>query len=186
MKYHIFLVFAITGLSLHAQKGVYVDAGFVDAFNNRTIYIDNEAVTGYQSYGYRAGLFYNYPINKLDLRLGAGIKQLFFSGRYQSSDFSGNASKLTANLAGIYNINTLWKVGMALEMENNRDFNDFRAQTSDLFRYNARILVNYKISENIFLSLDYSKALSPYSDYYLFTNPTDQVAIGVNYKLPWL
>ncbi len=176
----------LTNFALQAQEGLYVEAGFVDAFNSRTIYIDKEPVANYQAYGYRLGAFYSYPVKNVDVRLGAGLKQLFFSGRYQSDDFSGMAAKLTINLQGLYNFHSNWKAGLAIEMENNRDFNHFRSQTSDLFRYNVKAIINYAVSQNVFLSLDYSRAIHPYSDFYLLTNPTDQITIGVNYKLPWL
>ncbi len=173
-------------MGLKAQKGLFAEAGFVDAFNSRTVQVDSEPIKNYQSYGYRAGLFLNYPVKKFDVRLGAGVKQLFFSGRYQTNNFTGNVSKFTANLSSLYRFGSSWKAGVAIDLENNRDFNEFRSKTSDLFRYNARVLVNYKISEQLFLNLDYCKALSPYEDYYLLTNPTDQITIGINYKLPWL
>lgn len=165
---------------------MYIDAAFVDAFNNRTIQVDSRPIEEYQAYGYKVGAFYNYPLKKVDLRLGAGYKQLFFSGRYQSTNLSGTGSKAVIHLHGLYAITDTWKGGIGIEMENNRDFDDFRTQTSDLFRYSLKAVVNYKLSDAFSITLDYHKLLNPYSDYYLLTNPSDQLNIGVNYKLPWL
>ena len=186
MKHGLVIFLFLSAFSINAQKGLFIEAGFVDAFNSRTIIVDGEPIANYQSYGYRAGAFYNYPIEKFDIRLGAGVKQLYFSGRHELLNFKGNTTKFTASLTGLYSWNEVLKTGIGLGMENNRDFSSYRAQTSDLFRYNAHILINYKVANSINLTLDYSRTILPYSDFYLLSNPIDQLTLGINYKLPWL
>lgn len=186
MKLKVLILICFSWLGATGQQGLFLGAGFVDAFNSRDIRIYKKEVSNLQTYGYRADVFYNYPISSFDIRLGAGFKQLFFSGVYDYKDFSGNTSKGTIFLMGLYSWNANWKSGLGISMENNRDLSDFRSQTIDLWRYNAQVEINYLLQPGLFLTLNYSKTLSPYVDFYLLSNPADQLSLGVIYKLPWL
>lgn len=172
-------------LAMAGQKGVYLDLAYVQALNNRQLTIDTRPVSDYLSLGYRANIFYNYPISKVDLRIGGGFKQLYFSGTADNTDFTGVASKGSLFVGGLYRWNKKWKTGLLFRIENNRDLDDFRSQTSDLYRYNAEFEINYAIRKDLFLVFNYSKALGPYSIIYMLSNPSDQFNLGLAYNLPW-
>lgn len=186
LKLKVFILICFSWLNASGQQGLFLGAGFTDAFNSRDIMIYKKEIGNLQTYGYRADVFYNYPLSSFDIRLGAGFKQLFFSGTYDLQNFSGNTTKAGIFLKGFYTWGDNWKGGLGISMENNRDLKNFRSQTTDLWRYNAELEINYLLQPGLFLTLNYSKALSPYVDFYLLSNPADQLSLGVIYKLPWL
>ncbi len=186
VRIHQLLIFLIVSLSLKGQQGWYLGAGFIDAFNPSEIKVGTRPVHDLQTYGYRAEVIYSYPLKSFDIRFGAGYKQLFFSGNHNLTEFHGNTSKLRLLVGGLYNWSEQLKTGIGFSLENNRDFSGFRTQTTDLYRYNIYGEVNYLIYTDLFLTLNYSKALYPIVDFYTLSNPTDQLCIGIIYKLPWL
>lgn len=173
-----------------AQKGLYIGARFIEGFQSESLEINHSPVGAYRSFGYDIHAYYNFEIDNFDLRFGLGFKQLFFSGNYTGNYnvqyFEGTTYKGNINLGGYYNWNEHWKTGLGFTMENNRDTDDFRAQTSDMFRYNLDVEVAYAFSKSFFATLRYSIGLHPNADIYLLNNPSHQVSLGFDYKLPWL
>ena len=70
-------------------------------------------------------------------------------------------------------------------MANNRDFEDFRAQTSDNFKQTVSIELAYHLQGNWWITGGYEHLLGPNLGQYLITDPRYQFGIGVIYSKAW-
>lgn len=137
------------------------------------------------SYGYQFLIFYSHRFKKqkLEPKIGVGWKYLQFEGEFNEQAIFGNTYKLNIALGLEYRIYKNWLVALDFIIENNLDFELFRASNSDLLRYNVQPRVSYKLSKKWMASLGFSKVLYPRVDHFLIANPSNQIQLGLSYKL---
>ena len=187
MKIYGLFVFVFFTATIQAQSGIELYGGFLGAQNFKETHIWKEEVDENFTSGFELSAAYTHAIRKnspLILVGQMGLKQLYFSGHSRSSEYLGNTSKLWISAGGRYMIDSIFSLGIHVHAENNRDFEDFRTQTSDNLRYSGSIQGIYWIYRRLGITIAYNGAIYPIADHYLIFNPAHQFKLGLNYKLP--
>ncbi len=168
-----------------AQSHFSVDAQYVQGFQSHTLELFYVPVDQYFASGLNGHLYYEYHFAKpaINLRLGLGGQMMYFNGESGGEEFSGNSAKFEILLQGLYRFNEKWKAGLGVNLENNRDGDQFRAKSTDNFRYNALLDVHYTVSQRFSLLLRYSYVIYPNVDAYLLYNPAQRLSFGINYQI---
>lgn len=145
----------------------------------------NNEVELHTSYGYQFFAFYSHRCKKQNLepKFALGWKYLQFEGEFDEQAIFGNTYKLSILTGLDYRFYKKWIVGADFIIENNLDFELFRAANSDLLRYNAQVIISYKLSKKWMASLGFSKVLYPRVNHFLIANPSNQLSLGLAYKL---
>ena len=167
------------------QSRLLIGGGYFRGAQSRTLQVWKDEVTEYKANGYTATAEYRREFTpiKTSAYLELGAKWVFSEGRTEVDAFKNETTKLIIGLGGYYQLISKWSAGLGLQIENNRDFEVFRSQTSDLFRSNLIIRTEFEILPNTLITAAYLRVLSPNVDYYLLTNPSDQFSIGFKYRL---
>lgn len=184
-NYLILSVLMISTLVAKSQSQVSVDAFYLQGFQGRTLHLWGEAIENYKSPGFAAHLNYSYSFQKpkLDVQLGAGFQQFYFSGASGNETFEGQTSRVDILLKTMCRITPKWKTGVGFNIENNLQFDDFRAKATDLWRYSFLVDLSYNLTERFALTMRYYTVLSPNVDAFLVSNPAHKIGLGVNYKI---
>jgi hypothetical protein len=112
-----------------------------------------------------------------------GYKSLFSNGSTSSSTFQTNTKKLVINVGSIYHFKKSISTGLFLGLENNLDFDDFRGQTSDLFRYSLQGEINYDLNNRWSTTLQFYTSITPNSHHYFLSNPQHQLLVGLKFRV---
>lgn len=181
----LFTLLIFTIKPVEAQSHFSADVQYVQGFQSHTLELFYVPVDKYIAYGANGHLYYEYHFAKpaINLRLGLGGQMLYFNGESDGEKFSGNSAKFEILLQGLYRFNEKWKAGLGVNLENNRDNEDFRAKSTDNFRYNALFDVHYNLSQRFSLLLRYSHVIYPNVDAYLLNNAAQRLSFGVNYQI---
>lgn len=168
-----------------SQKYVGFQLHTVYAFELEPLSIFNSQVKIDNSMGYQCLAFFSYRFKKqgLEPRFSAGLKYLQFEGEFDDQEIHGESYKLNLILGLDYRFYKNWILGLDFLTENNLDFELFRAANSDLLRYNLQGRISYKLSKKWMASLAYSKILYPRVNHFLIANPSNQIYMGLTYKL---
>ncbi len=184
---NIFLVFFFFGgiTAAFSQSRLELSLGGVAAFHDRTPEIHHQTAQPDFTGGFQVGALYGFRFRKSPWEAigGAGFKQLRFSGKLGNSDYFGQTNKLVLNFGGRYWHRPFLGFSAGLQWENNRELEDFRTQTSDIFRTNATVQILYKTYGPLGFQLGYVRALSPLEDAYLIFNPANQLQLGAFFQL---
>ncbi len=182
----ILIIALLCGLSpLSAQYTLAVNGAFTFGSNTRSLELGNSVVNQQGHYGYQFNLINGYHLKESNFEITSrvGFKHLVSNGDFQQTPFSTETYRLLLGLGGLYHFESKVVVGALFILENNLDFDDFIAQTSDLFRYSFQGEVYYPIWNKLDGFFHYSIALTPLSDHYLVTNPQHQMALGLKYNV---
>lgn len=188
LMHRFLLLFAFllgTATPVVAQSHFSVDAQYIQGFQSHTLELWYVPVTKYVASGYNGHIYYEYHFDKpaINLRLGLGGQMMYFHGESDGEKFTGNSGKLELLLQGLYRFNEKWKAGLGVNLENNRDSDQFRAKSTDNFRYNALLDVHYNLTPQLSLLLRYSYVIYPNVDVYLLNNPANRIGFGINYQI---
>lgn len=175
-------------LSLNPLKGQHY-FGFqlnsVYGFEQENLRLFSDEVELKSSFGYQLWAFYSHRFKKqgLEPKFAMGWKYLQFEREFNDQSVFGHTYKLNLVVGLDYRVYENWILGLDLITENNLDFELFRAANSDLFRYNLQTRISYKLSKKWTANLGFSKALYPRVDHFFVANPSNQINLGLTYKL---
>lgn len=122
-------------------------------------------------------LSYHKEQSKFSIPLKLGAKYLAVKG----DGFNAHTTRFHGAVGVNFEIFKKFNGEVLVGLENNRDFSEFRSQTTDLFRYQLEFAASYQLSPKFGFAVQYIAAIYPLSDVYLFFNPRRQLAIGFNY-----
>ena len=179
-----FVLFLFCLNPVRAQNYLGFQLNSVYGFESDHLKIFNNDLELHASYGYQFFAFYSYRFKKqkLEPKFALGWKYLQFEGEFDEQAIFGNTYKLSI-LSGLdYRVHKKWIVGLDFIIENNLDFELFRAANSDLLRYNIQPRISYKLSKKCMASLGFSKVLYPRVNHFLIANPSNQFNLGLAYK----
>ena len=187
IKYIILLISALAGsfASIQAQYSLLVDAGYIMGFNTKKIVVHHDEVHHNFAHGYQLNISNRYRLKESNLELTnkMGMKSIYSTGHTHDTDFDTETYKFVLTLGALYHINPTIAVGLSFGMENNLDFEYFRTQTSDLFRYSIQPEFEYAFSKRWSATFQYFATLTPLASHYLITNPQHQVQVGLRFKV---
>lgn len=168
----------------HGQSNISVRAGSVYAVNSVQAEINEEEVR-VTSRGFEGGVDGSYVFRNSPFSTGAGVavKQLYSDGSVGTMQFSGTTFRVLATLHGSYSLSDHWIIGAVFLVENNRDYKDMRILYSDKLRYNLGLHVGYELAKRLHARLRYTHSLYPNENVYLIHNPSDQLWLGLSYRL---
>ena len=177
------LLTLLLGWNGYAQSKFSADLYYLQGFQSHTLQIWKTPIENYKAPGWSGHLFYSYSFTKpkIDIRLGTGAQQFFFSGDAGQESFKGESWRLDIILQGLYNFGDSWSAGIGLNLENNHNFEDFRIKATDNFRYNFLVDIHYRINKRLGFLLRYYNIIYPDVDVYLLSNPAHKLGFGINY-----
>ena len=170
---------------VNAQYHLAVEAQYVLGFNSKEINLHHQSASENLGHGYQFMITnsYHLPQSKFEPTFKIGTKYLYTSGQMDDLSYTTETYKFAMGLGTRYHIDSTFTVGAIFGLENNLDFDYFRTQTSDLFRYTAQGEIQYKIRPKWNAMLIYEYAFYPTSGHYLFTNPQHQIKVGFTYQI---
>jgi len=179
-----FMLFLFNG-KLNAQSGLEISAEGLAGFQSSELTIYQSEVTDYNAYGFRAGVAYTYTFLEGDLEtlLWLGYKRLDFTGQHQEKGISGYTQKALLRLGARYHFSDTWATGIFLTGSNNRDTDDFRASTSDNFRFGVEGEVLYRFLPWLGTTLSVHHVMYPTTDIYLVSNAPFHLQLGLNFNI---
>jgi len=172
-------------LSSQAQYRLSTELDYVLGFNSREIYLHHAHVDANLSHGYQLSIINSYQINESSFEplVKIGMKYLSSSGEMDGLSYSTDTYKFTMGIGSRYYVSSKISIGALFGIENNLDFEHFRTQTSDLFRYSTQAEFQYQLDNHWAAAFTYDYAFYPTRDHYLFTNPQHQMKVGVIYRI---
>lgn len=173
------------GSPIYSQHKVEVATAGIGAIQQGNLSLWNKTVSPNPTFGFDIMAGYRYAFKNLPWSVGltAGYKNLQLSGSVEGLTYQGQSSKVVTGLNFFYHPTERLRVSTGLGFENNRDFDEFRSQTTDNFRYSFSGEVLYRFWKNLGVFARYNQAISPLEDQYLLYNPAQQLALGLNYLL---
>lgn len=167
------------------QSHFSTDVQYVQGFQGSQLELWNVPIYRYFASGFNGHLYYEYHFDKpaINVRLGLGGQMMYFNGESGGENFTGNSGKFELLLQGLYRFNEKWKAGLGLNLENNRDSDQFRAKSTDNFRYNALFDIHYNLTARLSVLMRYSYIIYPNVDAYLLYNPAHRIGFGINYQI---
>lgn len=188
MNFKFSLAIAFFILSCSSMKGqnyIGLQMNSIYGYESDHLQLFDDDIELHASYGYQFAAFYSHRFKKqkLEPKIAIGWKFLQFEGEFNEQGIFGSTYKLSIALGLEYRIYKNWIVGLDFITENNLDFELFRAANSDLLRYNLQPRVSYKLSKKWMASLGFSKVIYPRVDHFLIANPSNQISLGLSYKL---
>ena len=189
MKNNIHILLALITLlfssNLSAQYSLGLEANYVGGINNEDIYVHHTEVHQDWYNGYQLTLLNGYKFKEIPVSIitKVGYKSVFSMGYTPTSTFRTTTRKLVINVGSIYHLKKDFSFGLYLGLENNLDFEEFRAQTSDLFRYSLQGEVNYDLTDRWTTTLQLYTTITPTTHHYFLTNPQHQVLIGIKFRI---
>ena len=126
---------------------------------------------------------YHFPETKFDAHLNAGFRYLTFAGRSENTQYNGALNKVFASGGVGYSLLDNINLNAYIEAENNVEFNQFFIGSGDLFRVNLAAEVAYSFHERFYATVLVSRAMTPITNAYIFTNPQYQFRVGLNFRL---
>lgn len=161
-----------------AQVNFGLDSKYIYGFPQRDFIFVNEHFDTKSAHGYGLnGLVYikqkqwNYSI---PLKVGGKFLET------RGDNFNAQTTRLHVSFGLQYEILEELKAECLFGLENNRDFEEFRSQTTDLFRYQLELGANYTFCPKLDLVIQYVYAVYPGAGVYLVFNPRHQIGIGAN------
>jgi hypothetical protein len=169
----------------HAQYTVAASGAYTTGFNSQRVEIVHSSVSQKWHQGYQFNLIngYRWIDKSVEITSRVGMKYLASLGEFQNIPYHTETYKLLVGLGTLFHFDSKITLGTLIMLENNLDFEDFIAQTSDLFRYSFQGEIYYLIRKKLALFLHVSVALTPLSDHYLVTNPQHQISLGIKYTI---
>lgn len=168
-----------------AQYQLALGGNYVYCFGERIIPLQGDTYHLDHTQGFEALArnTYHFPDTKFDAHLNVGFRYLTFAGRSENTQYTGALNKVFASGGIGY---ALWNnidLNTYIEAENNVEFNQFFIGSGDLFRVNLAAEVSYSFHERFNATLLVSRAMTPITNAYIFTNPQYQFRVGLNYLL---
>ena len=179
------ILFHTSIINVSAQSRFNIEANWITAPTDIELENWNQPAVHNTVNGFQGIVSYAYdiPKSKFEPRIGIGFKQLYTTGSSGNQSFNSTTSKLVIQTGTDYKVLKIWRVGLDLVIENNRDFEDFRTSTTDLLRYNLQFKTGYRIYKKLFVIAYYSKTLYPGVDLYFLTNPDHQFGVGLHLNI---
>lgn len=171
--------------SVQAQYHLSTEVDYVFGVNSRDMSLHHARVNTNPSHGYQFMVINSYRIKESSFEplIKLGYKYLNSSGSMEHLTYRSETYKLAIGLGTRYHISPQFSVGALLGIENNLDFENFRTQTSDLFRYSTQVEFQYVMTKHWATTFTYDYAFYPNRDHYLFTNPQHQIKVGIIYQI---
>lgn len=168
-----------------AQLGLELSGEGLLGLQTQELEIYESPVTDHQSYGFRTGaaLTYSFFDESVESILWLGYKRLDFSARHEDTDLSGYTQKALVRLGARYFFSEQWAAGIYLSGSNNRDTDDFRASTSDNFRFGAELEGLYRFNSWLGVTASVHHVLYPTADLYLLSNAPMHLQAGLNFNI---
>jgi hypothetical protein len=187
VRLNLFTISLLTIFSfpIHAQYNLSIETNYVMGFNTHNIGLQHLEVSENLAHGYQLMTVNSLRFKKTEVEptIKIGMKYLRTSGSMVDLSYKTDTYKFAMAIGTRYHIDSTFTIGAFLGFENNLDFDYFRTQTSDLFRYSIQSEFQYKISRKWDAILIYDYAFLPTSDHYFFTNPQHQIKIGFIYRI---
>jgi hypothetical protein len=170
---------------LIAQYTLGLESNYVGGINKESIYVHHTEVRQEWFNGYQITVNNGYRFKKtpLSIMTKIGYKSLFSKGYTSKSTFHTTTRKLVINAGALYHFKKAFSTGLYFGLENNLDFEDFRAQTTDLFRYSVQGEINYEITKRCTTTLQLYTTIGPNFHHYYLVNPQHQVLVGFKFKI---
>ncbi len=167
-----------------AQYRFSLSANYVYCFGERIIDLQGATYHLDHTQGFEVLARNNYQLNtKLDIHLNLGFRYLTFAGRSENIQYNGALNKVFASGGLGYALTKKIRLNAYIEAENNVAFNQFIFGSGDLFRINLAAELMYPLSDRLFGTILVSRAMTPITNAYIFTNPQYQFRVGLNYRL---
>lgn len=169
-----------------AQYHLSLGLNYVHPFGERTLDLLG---TSYQLNPTNGGeiLFRNeYHFNrskKIHARLNIGYRLIYFSGQSNTSSYKGSLQKAFASGGIGYKLTERITTSAYIEVENNVAFKKFEIGKGDLFRVSLATEGMFQLTDKFSLLGAFSRAMTPITPAYIFSNPQYQVRIGLNYQI---
>ncbi|UTW66350.1 outer membrane beta-barrel protein [bacterium SCSIO 12643] len=181
----IISLLTLFSLSSQAQYHLSTELDYVFGFNARDISLHHAHVDANSSHGYQFLVINSYRIKESSFEplIKIGFKYLHTSGEMTHLKYDSDTYKLVIGIGSRYYVSPKISVGVLLGIENNLDFDYFRTQTSDLFRYSTQAEFQYQLTKHWASTFTYDYTFYPTRDHYLFTNPQHQMRVGIIYKI---
>ncbi|MCR9174174.1 MAG: hypothetical protein NXI10_16880 [bacterium] len=170
---------------LKAQYDLSFGANYVYCFGERII--DLQGATYHldhtQGFEFLGANSYKFNDSRFSAHLRLGFRYLTFAGRSENTSYSGALNKVFASGGVGYAIADKINVNAFIEAENNKEFDKFIIGSGDLFRVNLAAETQYSFTERLSAIILVSRAMTPITEAYIFTNPQYQFRVGVNYRM---
>lgn len=177
------LAIAFTNQS-KAQYHFGIGTNYVYCFGERIIPLQGDVYHLDHTQGFEVLAMNRYQFKgKLHANLNLGFRYLTFAGRSENVNYNGATHKIFASGGIGYAITEKFKCNGYMEAENNVAFNQILLGYGDLFRVNLAAELEYSLTKKVKSTLLVSRAMTPITNAYIFTNPQYQFRIGFNYQL---
>jgi hypothetical protein len=120
---------------------------------------------------------------KLHARLNIGYRFIYFSGQSNTSSYKGSLQKAFASGGIGYELTERITTSAYIEVENNVAFKKFEIGKGDLFRVSLATEVMFQLTDKFAILGLFSRAMTPITPAYIFSNPQYQIRIGLNYQI---
>ena len=179
------LFFACHSHVSQAQYHLSIGSNYVYCFGERII--DLQGTTYHldhtQGFEFLVRNSYHFNSSKLNANLNVGFRYLSFAGRSEETKYHGALNKFFASGGIGYSLTNSFRMNAYIEAENNIPFDQFLIGSGDLFRVNLAAELCYSVNNKLSASLLVSRAMTPITEAYIFTNPQYQFRIGISYLL---
>ena len=168
---------------LRGQADIEVEAGLLGAFNAKQTEIWGRTVHSDPSLGMYAKTGFSWYFEELKLQAAvlAGYHFLELNGEGEDLTYSGTTHRISFSTGLRYWLVKEWGLGTFLDIENNRDLEEWRTSTNDLLRYSLSVNVLYRLHASLKLVAGYRAPFYPMNEAYFLYNPAQQVWVGLNY-----
>jgi len=181
----VILIIVTCSKDAFGQNKLSVSSSYIMAFDQKEITLQGNEVSQDFTQGFNVSVNYAYHFKERPFEgfFNLGLQQLYFSGEMDHLNYSGNCSKIALALGARYFFNPKIAGGIYTELVNNHNFDDFRAKTTDLFRYSICLEAQYLILPKTNVTITYCRALYPLTSHYLIFNPINQIRLGFTYDI---
>lgn len=179
----LFVMFGFISTS-YSQYSLSLGTNYVYAFGERSIEFPYETynLNSTQGFEITANNAYQFKGTKIQAIFEVGFRQLYFSGSSDNSAYSGQSTRLIGALGTSYSLTDKFDFAAYIEAENNLEFDYFYSETGDLFRISLSLESTFHLTERLGITLLFSRAMTPITYAYIFTNPQYQARLGLIYQ----
>lgn len=178
-------LFSLLNSTANAQYQLSFGTNYVYCFGERIIDLQGDTYHLDHTQGFEVLMrnTYKFPDSRFGAYLNVGYRYFTFAGRSENLQYNGADWKLFASSGIGHAITDKLNMNGYVEVENNVEFNEFFIGSGDLFRVNLAAELAYSFNEKFYSTVLVSRAMTPITNAYIFTNPQYQFRVGLNYRL---
>ncbi len=167
------------------RTGLEIHTSYLMGLPQKEIDLNNSTYHNNLAHGLESRICFNTWFIKSTYVISGsiGYKYLVQTGEGVNIKYSANSNRLVLGIAVRYSIRSSSYLSLGATIENNMDFEDFRSQTNDLFRYTIEGNFQGKLTGKLFYKLGYSAAIYPINQVYTIFNPQHQLNMGLAFKI---